>query len=80
MSAVISSTLLSAATARSSGRTSCRKNSRSFSRSPSTVKLFPVAKRSWTTALWRSPPPYLESVKKSGVRISPTRHHAERSL
>ena len=39
------STLLSAATARSSARTSCRKNSRSFSRSPSTVNLFPVAKR-----------------------------------
>ena len=36
--------LLSAATARTSGRTSCRKNSRSFSRSPSTVKLFPVVK------------------------------------
>jgi hypothetical protein len=51
MSAVINFTLLSAATARSSARTSCRKTSRSFSRSPSTVKLFPVEKRSWTTAL-----------------------------
>jgi hypothetical protein len=48
---VINSTLLSAATARTSARTSSRKNSRSFSRSPSTVKLFPVEKRSCTTAL-----------------------------
>jgi hypothetical protein len=47
---VINSTLLSAATARDSARTSCRKNSRSFSRSPSTVKLFSVEKRSCTTA------------------------------
>jgi hypothetical protein len=35
----MSSTLLSAATARNSARTSSRKNSRSFSRNPSTVKL-----------------------------------------
>ena len=33
-----------------SARTSCRKNSRSFSCSPSTVNLFPVEKRSCTAA------------------------------
>src|SRR5258707_15054751 len=77
----MSATLLSAATARSSARTSCRKNSRSFSRSPSTVKLFPVEKRSCTAALAAiSPtlPPFgrtLAHGKKKRLRIQPEVSH-----
>ena len=41
-----------------SARTSCRKNSRSFSRSPSTVKLLPIEKRNCTTALGAISPPF----------------------
>jgi hypothetical protein len=55
----------------------CRKNSRSFSRSPSTVKLFPVEKRSCTAALAAISPtlsPFGRSwlmEKKKRLRVQP---------